>query len=409
MCWRTTVIIMQLILKSLIQSDFRGGDHGNFEAVVCATSSGDPLQLWHWFRDNSDPNLPWKLGQQITDRAAAAGSIIQSDFGSGGHGNFEVVVPLFAPDGSMELWDFFHDNSDVTKPWQQAQRIVPNVAGAGCIIQSDFRSGSHGNFEVVVPVGGSLVHYWHDNSDVSKPWQRGQNITDVARGWGCILRSDYVSNGHGNFEVLVPEASNSLIHYWHPNQDVNLPWLRGFPQDVVIGEPYPALVTGAQKVAQLTGEYDREGWNGQGSPPFAFNRTESRFGIRGTDLGSSFEHDDRLYFLFGDTWRVNQTETERDLDAVAYTTDTDSTQGVHLTFNSKWPFVPGIDQHGFNVPMEGTSWNGDMYVFFTTNHYIVDDVVNLMGRSVLGRSTDGGYTFTNLGELSRRKFINVSV
>lgn len=512
---------MQLILKSLIQSDFRGGPHGNFEAIVSASDSGGPLELWHWFRDNSDPALPWHRGLQITDGAAAAGSIIQSDFSSGGHGNFEVVVPLFAPDRSMELWHFFHDNSDVTKPWQRAQRIATNVAGAGCIIQSDFGNGSHGNFEVVVPVvgvdgsidlwhywhdnsdvskpwqqgqrvaanvdgpgtiiqsdfgsgshgnfevvvplmtadatrelwhfwhdnsdvntpwqrgqrvaprvdgsgviiqsdfdggshgnfevvvpvGGSLVHYWHDNSDVTKPWERGQNITDVGRSWGCILRSDYVSNGHGNFEVLVPECSNSLVHYWHPNQDVNLPWLRG---GVVTGEPYPSRVTGAQKVAQLTGEYDRQGWNGQGSPPFAFNRTESRFAIRGCDLGSSFEHEDRLYFLFGDTWRVNQTPAELNLDAVAFTTDTDPTQGLHLTFNNKWPFVPGIDQRGFNVPMEGTSWNGDMYVFFTTDSYQVDGNT-LMGRSVLGRSTDGGYNFTNLGELSRKKFVNVSV
>jgi hypothetical protein len=32
-----------------------------------------------------------------------------------------------------------------------------------------------------------------------------------------------------------------------------------------------------------------------------------------------------------------------------------------------------------------------------------------MGRSVLGRSTDEGYNFADLGELSRKKFINVSV
>jgi hypothetical protein len=516
---------MQLILKSLIQSDFGGGSHGNFEAVVATTDSGGPLELWHWFRDNSDAALPWKRGQRITEAAAAAGSIIQSDFGSGDHGNFEVVVPLFAVDGTMELWHFFHDNSDVSKPWQQAQRIATGVAGAGCIIQSDFGSGdhgnfevvvpvvgtggsidlwhywhdnsdvnkpwqqgqrvaanvdgpatiiqsdfdagghgnfevvvplitsagarelwhfwhdnsdvnkpweqgqrvapqadgsgviiqsnfgagNHGNFEVVVPVGGSLVHYWHDNSDVTNPWQRGQNITDVGRGWACIIQSDYVSDGHRNFEVLVPECSTSLIHYWHPNRDVNLPWLRG---GVVIGEPYPARVTGAVKVAQLTGEYDRQGWNGQGTPSFAPNRTESRFGIRGTDLGVSFEHAGQLYLLFGDTWRVNQTPDETNLDAIAFTNDADPTGGLDLTFNTSWPFVPGIDQRGFNVPVDGTSANGSMYVFFTTDSYkpvpAVDNTV-LMGRSVLGRSDDGGYNFANLGDLSRKKFINVSV
>src|SRR5207237_7195153 len=125
--------------------------------------------LLHWFRENSDEGSPWKHGQVIVPTGvAAAGSIIQSDFSDGDHGNFEVVVPLFAPDGTMDLWHFFHDNSDVNLPWQRAQRIATNVAAAGCIIQSDFSGGNHGNFEVVVPVvsnagGIDVMHFWHDN------------------------------------------------------------------------------------------------------------------------------------------------------------------------------------------------------------------------------------------------------
>jgi hypothetical protein len=47
---------MPRIFQSFIQSTFRRGDnHGNFEAVVV---EGD--QLWHWFRDNQDPALPWR-------------------------------------------------------------------------------------------------------------------------------------------------------------------------------------------------------------------------------------------------------------------------------------------------------------------------------------------------------------
>src|SRR5947209_5862712 len=89
---------MPKILKSLIQSDF-GGPHRNFEAVVL---EGD--RLVHWWRDNADPALPWRRGQVIVQGAMAAGGIIQSDFRSGDHGNFEVVVPLLATDGSRELW-----------------------------------------------------------------------------------------------------------------------------------------------------------------------------------------------------------------------------------------------------------------------------------------------------------------
>lgn len=163
--------LMPLILNSLIQSDFRNGCHGNFEAVVVPVpASGGPLGLWHYWHDNSDVNSSWQRGQCITSDVAAAGGIIQSDFRSGDHGNFEVVVPLFANDGTMELWHFWHENSDVNKPWQQGQRIAANVAGAGSIIQSDFASGAHGNFEIAVPVGLTdggidLWHYWHNNSD----------------------------------------------------------------------------------------------------------------------------------------------------------------------------------------------------------------------------------------------------
>jgi hypothetical protein len=176
----------------LIQSDF-GGTHGNFEAVILQGKS-----LVHWWRDNSDPALPWKRGQIIVQEgAAAAGNIIQSDFGSGSHGNFEVVVPLFAADGTLELWHFWHDNSEVNLPWQRGQRIATKVAGPASIIQSDFRSGSHGNFEVVVPVVAAagtidLWHFWHDNSDVNLPWQRGQRIAANVNGPATIIQSDFL-------------------------------------------------------------------------------------------------------------------------------------------------------------------------------------------------------------------------
>ena len=49
------------------------------------------------------------------------------------------------------------------------------------------------------------------------------------------------------------------------------------------------------KVEQLLGEEDKE----KHQP--TLSRTETRYGIRGTDLGNSFEHDGRVYFLFGDT------------------------------------------------------------------------------------------------------------
>jgi hypothetical protein len=51
-----------------------------------------------------------------------------------------------------------------------------------------------------------------------------------------------------------------------------------------------------RKVHQLTGELDLE----RLEP--TLNRTSSRYGVRGTDLGATFEHGGRLWFIFGDTY-----------------------------------------------------------------------------------------------------------
>lgn len=124
----------------LIQSNF-GGNIGNFELV---TLQGN--QLIHAYHESANPQGPWKRGQVISNAATGGGAIIQSSFGSG-PGNFEVV----ALEGNR-LAHYYHDNSNPTGPWQQANVISTAATGPGAIIQSSFGSGT-GNFEVVVPQG----------------------------------------------------------------------------------------------------------------------------------------------------------------------------------------------------------------------------------------------------------------
>ncbi|MFL6495537.1 MAG: hypothetical protein ACJ703_03815, partial [Nitrososphaera sp.] len=102
--------------------------------------------------------------------------------------------------------------------------------------------------------------------------------------------------------------------------------VNGYP--ACIGNPSPSKLYGTRKVSQLTGDFDRE--TGQKT----LNETGSRFGIYGTDLGVSFLHDGKLYFLFGDTNRLKGkpglpasampgedfNEAATDYDAIAYTT-----------------------------------------------------------------------------------------
>lgn len=411
--WQRTDMIAANVAggASFIQGSLGGGQRGNFELVVPLNTESGRVELWHFWRDHSDARLPWRRGQRVTgdnDSVGGPGTIIQSDLG-GAHGNFEVVVPLITSGGATELRHFWHDNSSVASPWQRGPRVAANVAGPGSIIQSDFLSGDgRGRLDMVVPQGGSLIHYWRDGSAATSPWQRGQTVTDSATGWGCLTQSNFVSDGHGNLEVLVEECKQSVVYYSRANGrrgTVDWPWLRN---RFLLGEPEPRRLAGTEKVVQLTGQFDRQGWNGEGTPPFAHNKTESAFGVRGTDLGASFVHKNRVYFLFGDTFRAGGAHPG--LDAIAWSADADASDGIRLTFNAEPPIVrrPPIPQGGFEVPVDGVSVNNRMYVFFTTDHYQAG-TRNQMGRCVLTRSNDDGLNFDNLYTFSTSKFINVSV
>ena len=76
------------------------------------------------------------------------------------------------------------------------------------------------------------------------------------------------------------------------------------------------------KLEQLLGEEDKE----LHKP--TLSQTVTRYGIQGTDLGYSFDHDGRLYFLFGDT----VGRLDHALDTIATTDATDPEQGVRLDF-----------------------------------------------------------------------------
>jgi predicted molibdopterin-dependent oxidoreductase YjgC len=91
------------------------------------------------------------------------------------------------------------------------------------LIQSSY--GSPGNFEVVVPEGHDLVHYWRKNSDGSKRWYRAQVITNRATGAASLIQSTYRSDSSapGNFELIVMEGRD-LVHYWRDNSDPERNW-----------------------------------------------------------------------------------------------------------------------------------------------------------------------------------------
>ena len=156
--------------------------------------------------------------------------------------------------------------------------------------------------------------------------------------------------------------------------------------------PAPPAVTpgSSQKVCQLVGDFDRD----LGTP--TLNLTWSRYQLFGTDLGASFEHDGRLWFLFGDS--VPESGNPACGDSIATApASVDPLQCLPLTFPTqasgayRLPAVPGIDLGCFNVPLHGVSSGATMYVWFSTA---------CMTRLVLARSDDGGASFGLVHALS---------
>jgi hypothetical protein len=198
-----------------IQSNF-GGSHGNFEAVVQEGNS-----LVHYFRDNTQPHGPWTRGQVVTTKATGPAALIQSDFGGAAQGNFELV----ALEGSA-LVHYYRDNyRDPRGPWYRTATITTKASGPASLIQSKFGSQPGGNFELVALEGSALVHYYRDNTKADSPWVRAQIITADATGPGAIIQSNF-GGPIGNFEVVVPEG-NQLTHYFHDNTKPTGPWTRG--------------------------------------------------------------------------------------------------------------------------------------------------------------------------------------
>ncbi|MEM2872933.1 MAG: DUF4185 domain-containing protein, partial [Nitrososphaerales archaeon] len=155
------------------------------------------------------------------------------------------------------------------------------------------------------------------------------------------------------------------------------------------------------KVCQIIGDFDRE--RNQSTTSLTF----TNYGVAGTDLGVSFEHDNKLIFLFGDTVGKSSNPFSGKDDSFAYSTDENPDDGLELIFYTGEPgkFLPpmveGVLQGPFEVPMEGIDVDGVAYVYFTTNH----TAEKTMGGSILAESIDFTYIYT----LSTEKFINVQV
>jgi len=201
--------------------------------------------------------------------------------------------------------------------------------------------------------------------------------------------------------------------------------------------PLPNAITyvagSTQKICQLTGETDLQ----LGQP--TASQTGTRFGLFGADLGYSFEHDGKLFFLFGDAMPDRMFKGQpngsppRDPnanDAIAYATATTGGQCPTLDFftnangSFRSPVVlnaqgqPAITLRVDEQPIAGISQGGRMYVIFATDNYVyptpgpAPGALGFATRTVLAASDDDGSTFHYLYDFSAgpdAKFINVAI
>jgi len=192
----------------------------------------------------------------------------------------------------------------------------------------------------------------------------------------------------------------------------------------------PIWVPGStQKVCQPNGEIDYE----TGKP--TVSQTQTNYGLAGDDLGASFEHNGKLWLLFGDT---NPTATfngkpnsQTDLprtpvhnDAIVFTSGTNVDQCLKLDFvrDSIGAFqnpvvlnaegTSAITLGAYEIPMAGIDVGGRMFMIFAT-----DKNSAFSTRSVLAVSDDDGNSYHYLYDFSApsctfcdgAKFVNVAI
>ncbi len=163
------------------------------------------------------------------------------------------------------------------------------------------------------------------------------------------------------------------------------------------------------KIEQVLGDTDYAAL-ARGNVVPTVSRTVSRYNVAGADLGSSFEHQGRLCFLFGDTisndpsmpWSTSSAPfVEYGAgDVFGWTDATDGESGMLLNLfanpDGSPLFVrpPGVSMGAFDTPNAGLSLNGRMYLVCNTGSDATQTNPHLHDFSVLAAFDPAAQTFT---------------
>jgi hypothetical protein len=276
----------------LIQSTRRaGGPHGNLEAIVPEAGG----TVTHYASDSSRPGSPWQAIGSFGTNVTGSVSMTQSRPRAGAaHGDFEVVVT----EGTT-LVHYSRDNRVANGAWRRVGAVATGVTGGGAIIQSDFPSADTGRFEVVANEGGEATHFWRERADGSA-WNRARSFATNVIGAPSLIQSRIMNGTHGRFDVSVRQG-NALKHWVHDNSDVNNTWLAG---QTIASDVASAGSLIHSRLGQGPGNFEAVVLSGRpGVPP------GSR--VRGGMTDFHLVHRFFVNGQMGQTWRAGQTVTYR--------------------------------------------------------------------------------------------------
>ncbi|MGB7217601.1 MAG: DUF4185 domain-containing protein [Vicinamibacterales bacterium] len=317
----------------------------------------------HWF-----DRTAWRRGPTISTKASGAPSLIHSDYD-----HLEVLV---LEDDHLILYWFDGTN------WRDGGIATLAGDGPASLVQGGYGAAPHFNFELAVPRGDALVTYWRDNQrSPDLPWRPAGLAT-----WGAgpvhavsLCSADY-GNGRTWLHALSQEGT-SIYHLYRPHLGANnLRWTRTkcIRLDDQAGVDVDTARPRSRRVAQVTGDRDLQA----GGP--TLSQSLSTSGVRGTDLGVSVHHRNRHLLLFGDThWNDPARIT---LDSIAEVMPFGIPPPTVRLHGSPLRIVGGgTTDREYDVPLDGFSLLGQLFVFFSSNHF---DHGQVMGRSVLARAID---------------------
>jgi hypothetical protein len=157
--------------------------------------------------------------------------------------------------------------------------------------QGSWGTGSHKNFEVVIPNfgGEGLLHYWRDNGAPGAPWHGPIHFGTGTVSHAAVMESTF---GPGDFEVVAVRNQELAFYFrdvsvqWHGPVPIPLPRglaVSGGPALIQGGGPgpHPVFLLGVPAAAGRVAMLNRDNATGLWGPPFMFGPPSV---VHGVDL-----------------------------------------------------------------------------------------------------------------------------